>query len=547
MFGFVKHRIAKRISCLFLVFLLAIPFSIPAYATSATPVVGSDLIGMEEFMANAETLVSEAVTKYGSMAYSAAETSAVVIGSAVFTYAATKGIKFAVEKSMQTAATLGRYIISNITSLDSEIQRLATSVINNVDTNKDYYTLNKVTYTTRLLNRLDAFLGNFVDAGTIQMNQGLVSQSNIPTEILERMTDAVYSYYTAFQNFGYMYAYDTRYLEEATGGIPYAIYAIPAGVTSVLIKPNDTATFYDSKGTQIAVGNEPYINFSWSRSRVDYFGSGDNLHAERTYGLWDANFWTSFSIPNVNKMAVDWGNLTVLTGTSYADAVGLTVDYPLGLDTSGILDIPLTLDKDLSIPYTDGISLGTGEATLEDVGASTTTSNPSLSLSGILDFLARILEAIGQVITAILDLPAKIISGLIQGLKELLIALFVPSDTAIAELKNLADEKLPVVAQLENWNNDLQNIVSNPTKYASQFTVSVDLSKANGKYNYGTEKINLLPIDWYLPYKEQGDLIITGIAWLVFLWNLYGRIPAILSAVSNSTMAEARTGRKDGE
>ena len=539
MVGCVKHRIAKRISCFFLAFLLAIPFSIPAHATSVAPAVGSDLIGMEEFIANAETLVSGAVSKYGAMAYSAAETSAVVIGSAVFTYAATKGIKFGVEKSTQTAATLGRYIISNITSMDSEIQRLATSVINNVDTNRDYYTLNKVTYTTRLLNRLDTFLGNFVDAGTIQMNQGLVSQSNIPIDILQRMTDAVYSYYTAFQNFGYMYAYDARYLEEKTGGIPYAIYGIPAGVTSVLIKPNNIATFYDSNGKQIAVGKEPYINFSWSRSKL----KGDS----RIYGLWDSNFWTSFSIPNVNKMAIDWGNLTVLTGSSYADAVGLTVDYPLGLDTSGILDVPLTLNNDLSISYTDGIALGTGEATLEDVGASTTTSNPSLSLSGILDFLARILEAIGRVVTAILDLPAKIISGLIQGLKELLIALFVPSDTAIAELKNLADEKLPVVAQLENWNNDLKNVVSNPTKYASQFTVSVDLSKANGKYNYGNGNINLLPIDWYLPYKEQGDLIITGIAWLVFLWNLYGRIPAILSAVSNSTMAEARTERKDGE
>lgn len=99
-----------------------------------------------------------------------------------------------------------------------------------MDTNRDYYTLNKVTYTTRLLNRLDTFLGNFVDAGTIQMNQGLVSQSNIPIDILQRMTDAVYSYYTAFQNFGYMYAYDARYLEEKTGGIPYAIYGIPAGV-----------------------------------------------------------------------------------------------------------------------------------------------------------------------------------------------------------------------------------------------------------------------------------------------------------------------------
>ena len=57
MVGCVKHRIAKRISCFFLAFLLAIPFSIPAHATSVAPAVGSDLIGMEEFIANAETLV----------------------------------------------------------------------------------------------------------------------------------------------------------------------------------------------------------------------------------------------------------------------------------------------------------------------------------------------------------------------------------------------------------------------------------------------------------------------------------------------------------
>lgn len=61
-------------------------------------------------------------------------------------------------------------------------------------------------------------------------------------------------------------------------------------------------------------------------------------------------------------MAIDWGNLTVLTGTSYADAVGLTVDYPLGLDTSGILERSLTLNNDLSISYTDGITLRYGRS-----------------------------------------------------------------------------------------------------------------------------------------------------------------------------------------
>ena len=99
---------------------------------------------------------------------------------------------------------------------------------------------------------------------------------------------------------------------------------------------------------------------------------------------------------------------------------------------------------------------------------------------------------------------------------------------------------MPVIGQLEDWVGDLQNVVGNPTQYATQFTVTVDLSKSNGRYNYGNDKVNLLPIDWYLPYKQQGDLIIVGVAWLVFLWNLYGRIPAILSAVSNATITEAR-------
>lgn len=549
-----KHNMAKRICCVFLVFLLAISTSIPAYATSVAPPAGSDLIGLEEFLGNAEALVQDAVSKYGNMAYSAAQNCAIVVGSAAFAYASTKGITFAAEKSTETAATLGRYIISEITSMDSEIQRLATSVINNVYTQPDYYTKAKVTYTTRLLNSLDLFLGNYVDAGTIQMNQGLVSQTVISTDILERMTESVYDYYTAFENFGYMYVYDARYLEQSSGGIPYAIYGIPVGVTSVLINPgNNVATFYDSSGNQIAVGSEPFINFSWSRSHVEYSGEGENMVAVRVYGDWDANFWTIFSFSNVSQLGIDWGNLRVLTGTSYADAVGLTVDYPLGLDTSGALDVPLSLENDLSIPYTDAISLGTGDLTLEDVGATTGTSVPSLDLSGILDFLSSILEAIGRVVTAILDLPGRIITGLIEGLKELLIALFVPSDAAVAELQDLVDVKMPVINQLESWVGDLQNVVGNPTQYATQFTVTVDLSKSDGQYSYGNDKINLLPIDWYLPYKAQGDLIIVGVAWLVFLWNLYGRIPAILSAVSNTTITEARIeynesrrSRKDG-
>ena len=540
MLSVFKHGTAKKLCCFCLVFLLSFSVSGRAYATSATPVVGGDLIGLEEFLGSSEALIQDAVAKYGSMAYSAAQNCSIVIGSAAFAYAATKGITFAVDTAVETAATLGRYIIYNITDMDAELQRLATSVINNVYSQEDYYSMHTVTYTMELLSKFDLFLGNYVDTGTIQMNQGIISQKAISTDAFNRMSEAVYEYYSAFENFGYMYVSDSRYYDVSTPGIQYSIYAIPVGAVYVLINPvSNLATFYNSEGEQIAVGREPYIYFSWLLSHVENAGTEG---AYRVYGDWAVSNWISFSFTVNPAMTVDWGNLTVLTGKTFAEAVGLTIDYPLGLDTTGILDVPRVPTKDLSIPVTDAIALGTGEISIEDVGDFTTDipSVPSLDLSGILNFLSSILNAIWSVVTGILDLPGKIITGLIEGLKELLIALFVPSGTAVAELQDLVDVKMPVIGQLEDWVGDLQNVVGNPTQYATQFTVTVDLSKSNGRYNYGNDKVNLLPIDWYLPYKQQGDLIIVGVAWLVFLWNLYGRIPAILSAVSNATITEAR-------
>ena len=531
-----KHSIAKKICCCCLVFLLSFSVSGRAYATSGgVAVTGGDLIGLEEFLANSEALVADAVSKYGSMAFSVSQNCAIVVGSAAFAYGATKGITFAVDTAVETAATLGRYIVYNIADMDVEIQRLAISVINNVYSQEDYYSMHKVTYTTELLREFDLFLGNYVDAGTIQMNQGIVSQKAIPADAFNRMSEAVYEYYVAFQNFGYIYVNDSRYYDVSTPGIQYLIYAIPIGAVYVLIDPlSNIATFYDSEGEQIGVGREPFIYFSWLLSHVE--------GGYRIYGDWDVSNWTSFAFTVNPAMTVDWGNLTVLTGITFADAVGLTVDYPLAIDTTGILDIPRVPTKDLSISVTDAIALGTGEISIEDVGDFTTDvpAVPSLDLSGILDFLSSILNAIWSVVTGILDLPGKIITGLIEGLKELLVTLFVPSEAAIVELQDLVDVKMPVIGQLEDWVGDLQDVVGNPAQYATQFTVTVDLSKSNGRYNYGNDKINLLPIDWYLPYKQQGDLIIVGIAWLVFLWNLYGRIPAILSAVSNATITEAR-------
>lgn len=136
-----------------------------------------------------------------------------------------------------------------------------------------------------------------------------------------------------------------------------------------------------------------------------------------------------------------------------------------------------------------------------------------------------ILGLLKDIWNAIIGIPKAILDGLIEILK----ALFIPSEDVTAKFQEQVDKKLPVIGDLQGVGDDL---VSNFSRESDPFsdarmTTQIDLSKAaNGKY--GTAKIDLFDLSWYVPYRPLVDDIIVGFAWIVFLWNLYGAMPSII-------------------
>lgn len=138
------------------------------------------------------------------------------------------------------------------------------------------------------------------------------------------------------------------------------------------------------------------------------------------------------------------------------------------------------------------------------------------------------LTAIRDGILSIPDLIAKAIA-----------AIFVPSDTAVAELQGVVNDRLPIIPDVKQIVDDCGRLMSHPEQAATGLglTTIVDFSKRSG---WGDSKINLLDASWFVKYKSFTDDIIVGIAWLVFLWNLYAALPGIIHGGSSGHSAGAQ-------
>lgn len=58
--------------------------------------------------------------------------------------------------------------------------------------------------------------------------------------------------------------------------------------------------------------------------------------------------------------------------------------------------------------------------------------------------------------------------------------------------------------------------------------ITISLSKYAGSYNWGMNDI-VIDFSWYAPYKAKVDVVLGGIIWINFLWNMFKRIPDIIS------------------
>lgn len=117
-------------------------------------------------------------------------------------------------------------------------------------------------------------------------------------------------------------------------------------------------------------------------------------------------------------------------------------------------------------------------------------------------------------------------------------ACFVPDEAA-------ALDKLSDMQDFFRFGDDITAAVTDLKEMLFGITPSPILripvgKPASRKYDYGTGSYIIIDISWYAQYKQFGDKVVLAIAWALFLWRLYIKLPGIISGTEGSIAAADR-------
>ena len=224
---------------------------------------------------------------------------------------------------------------------------------------------------------------------------------------------------------------------------------------------------------------------------------------------------------------------------------GATVEMPvLGLTQEDYLitdsDVlsPDKVDEDVILDVKTGTKVGTDTGEVTD---------PTIPIAGnILDWLKSVLKGLLDAIISLLTAIRDGILSIPQAIAKAVAAVFTPSAEATASLQGIAAEHLPIAADLADISKRVVSTIESPSGSGGLgYTLSVDLGKHVGG-GWSDTVITLLDVSWYKPYKPLVDDTIVGLAWLLFLWNLYGALPSIIHGMASGLNVTSRIDDKGG-
>lgn len=128
---------------------------------------------------------------------------------------------------------------------------------------------------------------------------------------------------------------------------------------------------------------------------------------------------------------------------------------------------------------------------------------------------------------SVVNLASNIASS-IRGIIE---DIFIPDPDNIQTKINIIKAKFDFVSNISDRFIEIKNVIFNTSKVPK---ITVNLSSASGKYNYG-DNAKILDLTWYSEYKPMVDLIIVGFCYIAFIWRLFKTLPNIISGGSAIT------------
>lgn len=121
---------------------------------------------------------------------------------------------------------------------------------------------------------------------------------------------------------------------------------------------------------------------------------------------------------------------------------------------------------------------------------------------------------------------------LIEFLGDLLKKLFVPSEDRIDAIKNTISSKFNFVESIKIAINSLKDLISG-VGGAPKITLNLGATQYTEAGNY-----TILDLSFYAPFKNFGDIVLTGIIYAFFIWRLFISAPNIINGLGGSIQAD---------
>ena len=145
------------------------------------------------------------------------------------------------------------------------------------------------------------------------------------------------------------------------------------------------------------------------------------------------------------------------------------------------------------------------------------------SFESIGDWFSHIFTSLGDILSYINPFSENFFGHkLVELFKDLLNFLFVPDEEYFEKIKNNWDSHFTFIDSIKEAVSSIKNMIDNISA-APKFVLHI---KQNSLINEGDYTI--LDLSWYAPYKNYGDLVLTGFLYILFFWNLFKHIPKII-------------------
>lgn len=130
---------------------------------------------------------------------------------------------------------------------------------------------------------------------------------------------------------------------------------------------------------------------------------------------------------------------------------------------------------------------------------------------------------------------------IIELLKNSLTSLFLPSEDRINGLVDSVKSKFSFIDSVKNSITDVQSVLQGAEESPS-LTIHVKQTKYTAE-----QDLKIIDLSWYAPYKNYGDIILTGFIYALFFWRIYIKLPNIISGNGGSieTISKVSEGRSN--